>query len=154
MKLFSTLSIVAAVTLIVYFLFIGLPKIAEIQPHQKYAVGEKAAEHSAIKKPETTENYILRDKCNSYATAAVFNSANESDAFLESCLAGNETSKINVIKNESTTSTTSSTTISTSTEPRLSGSELVQKCNDFMTRARFDSQKAADAFLKNCLAGK
>jgi hypothetical protein len=149
MKLFSVINIIIATGLIGAFLFIGLPTIAKVHP-----TGHKtSAEITTTQKVPriASEDNILRDKCNSYATTQVFANADESDAFITSCLAGKETSKINVIQAPST-----ATELATSTEaePRLSPEELKIKCNDFMTRARFESENAANAFLKNCLAGK
>lgn len=149
MKLFSVINIIIATGLIGAFLFIGLPTIAKIHPaaHKTSAGTEKVQKTSQV----ASEENILRDKCNSYATTQVFTSADESDAFIERCLAGKETAKINVIQAPS-----DSTDVATSSEvtPRLSAEDLKIKCNEFMTRARFESESAAAAFLKNCLAGK
>ncbi len=149
MKLFSILSIIVASCLIGYFLFLGLPKIAELRPLTPFSVDKSIRHNEVIDTQKVKEDLILRDKCNTYVASVSFASGAESDAFLESCLAGNETSKINVIGG---ISTATSSDIGTSSAP-LSESELITKCNEFMNHAKFDSQKAADDFLKNCLAG-
>jgi hypothetical protein len=148
MRIFSVFSIIITTGLIGALLFIGLPSIAKIKPHSEKKVVSKVPDQTAVQK---TEDYILRDKCNTYAATQTFATAEESERFIESCLAGNETSKINVIQAPS-----NATDVATSSEasPRLSEEDLKIKCNEFMTRAKFESESAAAAFLKNCLAGK
>ncbi len=146
MKFFSIFSIAAATLLLGYFVIVGLPSIAKINKGTDNQVVTKMTHTELLEK----ENLILRDKCNTYVASAIFASGSEADAFLDSCMNGNETSKINVIRGESKESSSTSTTQS---EPRLTAEELSIKCNDFMSHAKFETQKDADNFLKNCLAG-
>ncbi len=147
MKFFSIFSITIATLLLGYFVIIGLPNIARI--------GDKSAEVVSELKHDTQtpkDDLILRDKCNTYVASAIFASGQEADEFLDRCMQGQETSKINVIRNEASAPAASSSETGV-TEPRLSADELATKCNEFMTHAKFETQKDADSFLKNCLAG-
>jgi hypothetical protein len=144
MKFFSVFSIIIATLLIGYFIIIGLPQLAKIGGENNSVV-ENMKHTGNVGK----EDLILRDKCNTYLASAIFASGVEADAFLDRCMSGQETSKINVIKSENLTPVATTT----DTEPRLTADELSVKCKEFMTHARFESQKDADLFLKNCLAG-
>lgn len=145
MKFFSIFSITAATLLLGYFIIVGLPSIAKINNKGDSKVVAKMTNSELSEK----EDLILRDKCNTYLAGAIFASGSEADAFLDRCMSGQETSKINVIRNSAEQPTESSV----QSEPRLTAEELSIKCNDFMSHAKFETQKDADNFLKNCLAG-
>lgn len=145
MKFFSIFSITLATLLLGYFVIVGLPQIAKIGDDSDNKVVGKMKNVELAQQ----EDLILRDKCNTYLAGAIFASGSEADAFLDRCMSGQETSKINVIRN----STDQPSSTSTQSEPRLTADELSVKCNEFMSHAKFETQKDADNFLKNCLAG-
>ena len=153
MKYFSIISIIVSASLIGYFFVIGLPKLASVGEgvHGKFIpkknlenrnqVTENAKKEEAYglaKIPQT-----LRDSCNDYTITQKFNNSKESDIFLEKCLSG-ESTPPNIAPS-------STSTVSTS-DNQISNGDIKQKCEDFMTRARFNTQKEADAFLARCIA--
>ena len=158
MKYFSIISIIASTFLIGYFFIIGLPEIASTgnvlhrKVLQDVPVSNKTTElNTVVDQGETKASLEKREACNAIISTKTFKSGAESDMFLEKCLAGDANS--NTAITSTSQSTITKTTVDTAA-PRLTKEELVIKCNDFMSRAKFDSQKSADSFLANCLAGK
>jgi hypothetical protein len=153
MKIFSIFSVIVSTLLIGYFFIVGLPKIASLSSStdKSFTVVNQSTSEALNKK---RADLILRDKCNSYMLENTFGTSVEADSYLDRCMSGQETSSINVIKSNTTLATSTNSAALENATPRLTQDELALKCNDFMARAKFDSQKSADAFLKNCLAGK
>ncbi|MEN9852069.1 MAG: hypothetical protein RI996_12 [Candidatus Parcubacteria bacterium] len=151
MRLFSVINIIVATGLIGAFLFVGLPEIAKIHPGSPNTHANTKVNVEQNVPEVASEEQILLDKCNSYAASQAFANTTELNNFIASCIAGNETAKINVIQAPSNTTDVATSSISS---PRLSAQELQVKCNEFMSRAKFESENAAAAFLTNCLAGK
>lgn len=142
MKFLKIIGIILTTFVIGYFFIVVLPKIASLgEIENSHLEGEG-------KKLNSKQNLILRDKCNSFVVENNFSTGDEADSFLQNCLNGKETSSINVIKSPSNKVDESESEIT------LSPEELLVKCNNFMSHAKFDSEENANKFYNNCLAGK
>jgi hypothetical protein len=148
MKLSSLISTLSSFILLGFILVVALPSLAKIKKSDPgvSVMDQPISEVLGLSK----EDFQKRDYCNTEMSSMSFASGRDADSFLEKCL--NEASTETLPNVDSPLLGTNNQNQATTT--RLTGDELITKCNEFMTRARFDSEKSANSFLKNCLAGK